>query len=60
MPVQPCPACGASPRQLPFTSQLAAVTYYRCPKCAHVWAIRKDDPTHIQHVTPLVVRKSAS
>jgi len=34
-------------------SEQAAVNYYRCPQCFHVFTVDKQDPTKITHVTPL-------
>jgi rubredoxin len=60
MPTLPCPACGAStPRNLDTLSAVARVNYYRCPVCAHVWTVSKDDPTDVQHITPLPPQKDS-
>jgi uncharacterized Zn finger protein len=54
MPTLACPVCGVStPRLLKAPSEDAAVNYYRCPKCGHVWTVDKIDPTRVEHVTPL-------
>lgn len=54
MPIQQCPSCGTdTPRLLDYPSKQAAVNYYRCPQCGHVWTISKDDPARVEHVTPL-------
>jgi hypothetical protein len=54
MPTLPCPACKAlTPRLLDAPSQYAAVNYYRCPACGHVWTVAKDDSNRIEHITPL-------
>jgi hypothetical protein len=54
MPRLACPACTTlTPRRLDVWSRLASVNYYRCPACGHVWTVAKDDPTRIEHVTPL-------
>jgi hypothetical protein len=56
MSVRPCPACGEpTPRHLHETSRDAKVNYYRCanPKCGHIWAVNKIDPSKVRHITPL-------
>ena len=56
-----CPVClEPTPRLLEASSQYANVNYYRCPKCAHVWTVAKDDPTQVTHVTPLPPRVEQS
>jgi hypothetical protein len=35
------------------TSAGAFVNYYRCSACLHVWALDKQDPSKVTHVTPL-------
>ena len=48
-----CPRCDNkySPRLL-SASEMSVVTYYRCPECSHVWAVDKDKPSQIHHITP--------
>jgi len=29
------------------------VNYYRCLACGHVWTVDKNNPSNVQHVTPL-------
>jgi uncharacterized Zn finger protein len=54
MPPQPCPACFEStPRHLHETSKEAAVDYYRCLKCGHIWTVNKMNPLIVANVTPL-------
>ena len=54
MPVQPCPACGATtPRHLHETSYMAHVNYYVCQTCHHIWTVDEQDPSKVTHVTPL-------
>ena len=50
-----CPACHArtSPVLLESSSSNAAVNYYRCEHCAHVWTTPKDGVAVLRHVTPL-------
>ncbi len=49
-----CPRCtNCGPRLLESVSNVSAVTYYRCTECSHVWAINKENPGEIHHVTPL-------
>ena len=53
MPVISCPNCGGlTPRNLE-TSEVAAVNYYRCGDCAHVWTTDKTTHVILKHVTPL-------
>ena len=56
-----CPVCLVpTPRLLEASSEIAHVNYYRCPKCAHVWTVAKDDPTRLTHITPLPPRVQES
>jgi hypothetical protein len=49
-----CPAClQTTARTLPCSSEWSAVNYFRCDDCAHVWAIDKDAPHAVHHVTEL-------
>lgn len=53
MPVLSCPNCGEmTPRELE-ASGFAAVNYYRCGHCAHVWTTDKQTHAILTHVTPL-------
>jgi hypothetical protein len=38
-----CPNC-LSAGPLSLRIQSGVVTYYRCPKCQHVWTMLKNDP----------------
>lgn len=61
MPQRPCPACGTdTPRRLDSTSEVAAVNYYRCARCGHVWTVDKQDPSIVTHITPLSERSKPS
>ena len=52
MPNQPCPRCSAdTPRELQAPIQYAAVNYYRCPECGHVWIVARDGSGAIAHIT---------
>jgi hypothetical protein len=43
--VRPCPSCAhPAPRFLPDASADAAVLYYRCVACGHVFALIKENP----------------
>jgi hypothetical protein len=54
VPIQPCPKCqNLVPRWLEAPSTIAAVNYYRCPVCGHVWTISKDGDGTITHITPM-------
>jgi hypothetical protein len=56
MPVLSCPNCrGLTPRELE-TSARAAVNYYRCGECGHVWTTDKKTNEILSHVTPLTKR----
>ncbi len=48
-----CPACGFAESVERFPRLSAVVSYYLCKRCGLIWAVRKDDPTVIQHFTPL-------
>jgi hypothetical protein len=58
VPTLPCPSCDKpTPRLLDTSSKDAAVNYYRCDHCGHVWTIDKDTGLLIKHVTPLTSTK---
>jgi hypothetical protein len=58
--IRPCPSCGTpSPRLLEASSKDARVNYYRCPQCAHVFTVNKEDPTWITHVTPHALKATS-
>jgi hypothetical protein len=57
-PTVRCPRCDQEgPRLVGSLSIMSTVVYYRCSECLHVWAIDKNDPSHIHHVTPLERRE---
>jgi hypothetical protein len=41
-------------------SKEAHVDYYRCPRCAHVWATEKNSATVVRHVSALARPRIAS
>ena len=43
----PCPVCDGPGSRLESISRDALVDYYRCPLCAHVWTVPKEqcEPT---------------
>jgi len=48
-----CPSCAHDRvRLLEASSREAAVNYYRCDVCAHVWVIAKDGSGRTRHITP--------
>jgi uncharacterized Zn finger protein len=53
MPTTACPVCRApAPRLLSVLSELsAAVNYYRCESCGHVWTVTKDGTRIVTTVT---------
>lgn len=51
---RPCPNCHARvQRWLEAPSANAAVDYYRCEACGHVWTVSKDGNDTVTHITPL-------
>lgn len=59
MPTTRCPACAKpDPRLLDGMSHHAAVNYYRCDECGHVWTTPKDSTAVLNHVTPLAAKAS--
>ena len=42
------------------SSKKAAVNYYRCEHCGHVWTTEKDGRTIVKHITPLTKTKRPS
>ena len=44
MPESPCPRCPNKGRFLVETSKDAAVNYFRCDRCGHVWSRDKQNP----------------
>ena len=55
--VPPCPACGAVSDVVAFRRLSVVVDYYLCHECGHVWAVHKNDPTIIDHFTPLAKKR---
>ena len=51
--IHPCPACGFVTSVAAFRLVSAVVNYYLCKKCGHIWAVHQNDPTLIDHFTPL-------
>ena len=51
--VHPCPVCDAVTSVDVFPQLSAVVDYYTCQRCGHIWAVHKNDPTTIDHITPL-------
>ena len=46
MSVRPCPHCrNQAARLLDHSSAGADVWYFRCERCGHVFAVRKNNPT---------------
>jgi hypothetical protein len=43
-PASLCPKCTRAGRHLAATSENAAVDYFRCGSCGHVWVVDKSDP----------------
>ena len=55
--VPPCPACAnPSPDYLKETSKGTDVNYYRCGQCQHVWAVDRQNPFKVTHLTPFMRR----
>lgn len=61
MPAQACPNCAhQAPRWLQPISKFAAVDYFRCDACGHVWSVAKEGAREVRHVTPLDPPRSQS
>lgn len=41
MPARMCPECAIPAQYLSASSDSAAVDYYRCERCGHVWTVDK-------------------
>lgn len=48
-----CPSCKSAGAQLLDMSSDSLVNFYRCPECAHVWTMTKDNVIILRHVTSL-------
>jgi Zn ribbon nucleic-acid-binding protein len=47
-----CPQCRLMGNLLPAVSESAAVNYYRCAACGHVWCTDKRNPSVVlRHVS---------
>jgi transposase-like protein len=56
-----CPNCRSSrSRHLRESSDQAAVNYYLCQDCAHVWSIGRTGEHEVRNVTPVVEPTSSS
>ena len=51
--IVPCPACDLAGSVERFLELSAVVDYYLCKRCGHIWAVRKNDPTIIDHFMPV-------
>jgi len=49
----PCCACRAVSDVVAFRRLSLVVDYYLCQRCGHIGAVHKNDPTVIDHFTPL-------
>ena len=56
MPIYLCPNCARKGNSLTDTSTYAAVNYFRCNACGHVWTLSKTDP----HAPPSAVTRVAT
>ena len=49
----PCPVCETFGVYLPESSRYPSkVDYYRCPACAHVWTVPRNECEPTRDVTP--------
>jgi len=60
MPIQRCPSCDRPTlRLMDETIRDAAVNYYRCRNCDHIWTTTKDGDAIVEHLTPLTKKTDA-
>ena len=51
--ISACPACGVETSVVGFPRLSVVVDYYLCKRCGHIWSVRKNDPTSIDHFKSL-------